>query len=97
MPLKYYRYALETKLRVVDAARNDRNWEKLAAELGVKLNTARYWVRLNVHGDEPTVKNHVDAACFTMKQLHKEPQYMNTPLNKEKRRDYLVKLQEYQA
>ncbi|KAE9040176.1 hypothetical protein PR002_g5081 [Phytophthora rubi] len=44
-----------------------------------------------------TIKNHVDAACFTMKQLHKEPQYMNTSVNKEKRRDYLVSLQEYQA
>ncbi|KAE9219708.1 hypothetical protein PF005_g7755 [Phytophthora fragariae] len=44
-----------------------------------------------------TIKNHVDAACFTMKQLHKELQYMNTSVNKEKRRDYLVSLQEYQA
>ncbi|KAE8912675.1 hypothetical protein PF005_g5986 [Phytophthora fragariae] len=149
MPAKYYRYALETKLRVVDTARNDGNWERIASELGVKLNTARHWVRRHVHGDEPvqarlrggrasqkvtsamveflleqlrydpdltlrqladrlenetgvrvapqTIKNHVDAACFTMKQLHKEPQYMNTSINKEKRRDYLVILQEYQA
>ncbi|OWZ04897.1 hypothetical protein PHMEG_00023119 [Phytophthora megakarya] len=29
--------------------------------------------------------------------MHKKPQYMNTPLNKEKRREYLVQLQEYQV
>ncbi|OWY93118.1 hypothetical protein PHMEG_00037603 [Phytophthora megakarya] len=40
------------------------------------------------------VKNHVDAACFMLNQMHKEPQYKNTLLNKEKCRDYLVQLQD---
>ncbi|EEY58773.1 uncharacterized protein PITG_10910 [Phytophthora infestans T30-4] len=44
-----------------------------------------------------TVKNHLDAALSTMKQFHKEPQYMNTAQNKLKRRDYLIQLQRYQA
>ncbi|POM65440.1 LOW QUALITY PROTEIN: hypothetical protein PHPALM_18844 [Phytophthora palmivora] len=44
-----------------------------------------------------TVKKHVGGSCFTLKQMHKEPQYMNTISNKPKRREYLVKLQEYQS
>ncbi|POM71545.1 hypothetical protein PHPALM_11873 [Phytophthora palmivora] len=44
-----------------------------------------------------TVKNHVDGSCFTLKQMDKEPQYMNAISNKHKHREYLVKLQEYQA
>ncbi|KAG1711846.1 hypothetical protein DVH05_009088 [Phytophthora capsici] len=48
-----------------------------------------------------TIKNHLDASTITMKQFHKEPQYMNTDVNKHKRRDsrreYLIRLQELQA
>ncbi|KAE8994958.1 hypothetical protein PR002_g19765 [Phytophthora rubi] len=44
-----------------------------------------------------TIKNHLDARCITMKQFHKEPQYMNIMKNKLKRREYLVQLQQYQA
>ncbi|KAG6572772.1 Replication protein A 70 kDa DNA-binding subunit [Phytophthora cinnamomi] len=44
-----------------------------------------------------TIKNHVDGAFFTLMQMHKEPQYMNTMANKQKRRDYLVTLRQYQA
>ncbi|POM78286.1 hypothetical protein PHPALM_4202 [Phytophthora palmivora] len=44
-----------------------------------------------------TVKKHVGGSCFTLKQMHKEPQYMNTISNKPKRREYVVKLQEYQS
>jgi transposase len=32
-----------------------------------------------------------------MKQMHKQPQYMNTDANKQKRRDNLIQLQQYQA
>ncbi|RLN94497.1 hypothetical protein BBJ28_00016727 [Nothophytophthora sp. Chile5] len=44
-----------------------------------------------------SVKNHLDVSLITMKQFHKEPQYMNTPQNKLKRREYLIKLQRHQA
>ncbi|KAG3232488.1 hypothetical protein PI124_g22431 [Phytophthora idaei] len=44
-----------------------------------------------------TIKNHLDGNLTTMKQFHKEPQYMNTEVNKLKRREYLIRLQELQA
>ncbi|GMF17094.1 unnamed protein product [Phytophthora fragariaefolia] len=44
-----------------------------------------------------TVKTHLDASLITMKQFHKEPQYMNTEPNKLKRRDLLFRLQQLQA
>ncbi|GMF40772.1 unnamed protein product [Phytophthora fragariaefolia] len=44
-----------------------------------------------------TVKTHLDASLITMKQFHKEPQYMNTEPNKLKRRDFLVRWQQLQA
>ncbi|GMF47719.1 unnamed protein product [Phytophthora fragariaefolia] len=149
MPRRYARYALQTKLRILEVARRGGVWEETAEELGVNYNTARAWVRQHVrrgeavttrprggkrggkitdavvafwHGklrDDPdltlrqladaleheldvvvfpqTVKNHVDGACFTLKQMHKEPQYMNTMVNKQKRSDYLAQLQQYQA
>ncbi|KAG6957674.1 hypothetical protein JG688_00010868 [Phytophthora aleatoria] len=37
-----------------------------------------------------TIKNHLDGNPITMKQFHKEPQYMNTDVNKLKRRGYLI-------
>ncbi|KAG3116390.1 hypothetical protein PI125_g4679 [Phytophthora idaei] len=145
MPSRYKRYALETKLRVLEVARRGGVWEETAEDLGVNYNTARAWVRRHVtHGEEvrvlprggkvtdscvqfwlgklredpdltlrqladtlerergvyvvpQTVKNHVDGACFTLKQMLKKPQYMNTMTNKQKRRAYLHQLQQYQA
>ncbi|POM79078.1 hypothetical protein PHPALM_3314 [Phytophthora palmivora] len=44
-----------------------------------------------------TIKNHLDARLITMKQFHKEPQYMNTVKNKLKRREYLIRLQQLKA
>ncbi|KAG4044437.1 hypothetical protein PC123_g20123 [Phytophthora cactorum] len=149
MPSRYNRYALETKLRVLEVARRGGGWEETVEDFGVNYNTARVWVRRHVtHGEEvrvlprggkrdgkvtdscvqfwlgklredpdltlrqladalehergvyvvpQTVKNHVDGACFTLKQMHKEPQYMNTMTNKQKRRVYLHQLQQYEA
>ncbi|KAG6961417.1 hypothetical protein JG687_00007705 [Phytophthora cactorum] len=37
-----------------------------------------------------TIKNHLDGNPITMKLFHKEPQYMNTDVNKLKRRGYLI-------
>ncbi|EGZ20027.1 hypothetical protein PHYSODRAFT_376210, partial [Phytophthora sojae] len=97
----YVRYGLEIKLRVIEAARRGDVWEAVAEELGVNYNTARDWVRYHqgagISVVPQTVKKHADGACFTPKQLHKEPQYMNTLVNKQKRRDYLIQLQQYQA
>ncbi|KAG2764559.1 hypothetical protein Pcac1_g23749 [Phytophthora cactorum] len=149
MPSCYNRYALETKLRVLEVARRGGVWEETAEGLGVNYKTATAWVRRHVtHGEEvrvlprggkrgskvtdfcvqfwlgkrredpdltlrqladalehesgvyvvpQTVKNHVDGACFTLKQMPIEPQYMNTMTNKQKRRAYLHQLQQYQA
>ncbi|KAE8994959.1 hypothetical protein PR003_g9835 [Phytophthora rubi] len=41
MPVKYARYTLETKLQIVETARNGGVWEAVAVNLGVKYNTAR--------------------------------------------------------
>ncbi|POM71693.1 Hypothetical protein PHPALM_11706 [Phytophthora palmivora] len=73
--------------------------EKLRDDLDLTL---RYLVDVLEHETgvkvtPQTVKNHVDGSCFTLKQMHKEPQYMNTISNNQKRREYLVKLQEYQS
>ncbi|EEY56381.1 uncharacterized protein PITG_09902 [Phytophthora infestans T30-4] len=96
MPRRYARYALETKLRVLEVARRGGVWEETAEELGVNYNTTRAWVAKHVM--TPTSRcRHVNAVCFTLKQMHKEPQYMNTMTNKQKRRTYLAELQEYQA
>ncbi|KAG2884865.1 hypothetical protein PC129_g23429 [Phytophthora cactorum] len=119
MASRYNRYALETKLRVLEVARRGGVWEETAEDLGVNYNTARPWFWLGKLREDPdltlrqltdalehecgvyvvpqTVKNHVDGACFTLKQMHKEPQYMNTMTNKQKRRAYLHQLQQYQA
>ncbi|KAG4054603.1 hypothetical protein PC123_g10270 [Phytophthora cactorum] len=146
MPTRYARYALETKLRVVEVARRGGVWEETAEHLGVNYHTVRAWVRqhmmhaedvacttsrcvkvteacvefwLSKLRDDPdltlrqlvdalehergvvvvpqTVKNHVDGACFTLKRMHTEPQYMNPMRNKQKWREYLAQLQQYQA
>lgn len=44
-----------------------------------------------------TVGRKLDGACYTLKKTHVEPQYMNTPNNKLKRRDFLTKLLEYKS
>ncbi|KAG1695058.1 hypothetical protein DVH05_020986 [Phytophthora capsici] len=45
MPTKYRRYTLYTKLRVLEAARNDLDWEAVAEDNNVNLSTARNWVQ----------------------------------------------------
>ncbi|KAG3025123.1 hypothetical protein PC120_g6685 [Phytophthora cactorum] len=103
MPSRYNRYALETKLRVLEVARRGGVWDETAEDLGVNNNTARAWLADALEHDRgvyvvpQTVKHHVDGAYFTLKQMHKEPQYMNTMTNKQKRRAYLHQLQQYQA
>ncbi|RAW36884.1 hypothetical protein PC110_g6817 [Phytophthora cactorum] len=118
MPTRYARYALETKLRVVEVARRGGVWEETAEHLGVNYHTVRAWVRQHMmHAEDvrvrpradalehergvvvvpQTVKNHVDGACFTLKRMHTEPQYMNPMRNKQKWREYLAQLQQYQA
>ncbi|KAJ8542610.1 hypothetical protein ON010_g12200 [Phytophthora cinnamomi] len=134
MPVRNARYAFEAERRVVETARYGGVWEAVVERLGVKINTARDWVRRHVARGEPltqqlrggkrdtkmtgemvnfllsklrddpdltlrqlvdmleletgvsvvpqTVKNHVDAFGFTLKQLHKDPLYMNTMANK---------------
>ncbi|KAG2981188.1 hypothetical protein PC118_g10773 [Phytophthora cactorum] len=53
MPSRYNRYALETKLRVLEVAGRNGVWEETAEDLGVNYNTARAWVRRHVtHGEE---------------------------------------------
>ncbi|KUF82958.1 hypothetical protein AM587_10005713 [Phytophthora nicotianae] len=83
MPAEYARYTFTTKLQVEETTRNGGAWESVAENLGDKLAT--------------TVINHVDEACFTMNQLTKELQYINSKANKLKRREYLIQLQKYQA
>ncbi|KAG2774599.1 hypothetical protein Pcac1_g14627 [Phytophthora cactorum] len=52
MASRYNRYALETKLRVLEVARRGGVWEETAEDLGVNYNTARPWVRRHVtHGE----------------------------------------------
>ncbi|KAG6572761.1 uncharacterized protein IUM83_18720 [Phytophthora cinnamomi] len=53
MPVRNARYAFETKRRVVETARNGGVWEAVAERLGVKINTARDWVRRHVARGEP--------------------------------------------
>ncbi|KAG2823777.1 hypothetical protein PC112_g10383 [Phytophthora cactorum] len=43
MPTRYARYALETKLRVVEVARRGGVWEETAEHLGVNYHTVRAW------------------------------------------------------
>lgn len=38
------------------------------------------------------VNNYLDASLITMKQFHKEPQYMHTVQNKIKRKDFPARL-----
>ncbi|KAF4034701.1 hypothetical protein GN244_ATG13314 [Phytophthora infestans] len=45
MPSRYNRYLLTTKLRVLKAARTGGDWETVPETNGVKLNTARSWLR----------------------------------------------------
>ncbi|KAG2948603.1 hypothetical protein PC110_g8016 [Phytophthora cactorum] len=44
-----------------------------------------------------TITHHLDGNLIIMKQFHKEPQYMNAEVNKFKRRESLIRLQELQA
>ncbi|RLN55761.1 hypothetical protein BBJ28_00027184, partial [Nothophytophthora sp. Chile5] len=149
MPTHYNRYTLETKLRILEAARTGGDWKAIAETNNVNLNTARSWLRryrsfadatrpvarggkrttkmtdegvayllslLSIDSDltlcqladllntacsisvcPQTIKNHLDARLITVKQFHKEPQYMNTDVNKLKRREYLIRLQQLQA
>eukprot|EP00644_Phytophthora_capsici_P013364 jgi/Phyca11/71978/gw1.29.464.1 len=100
MPTCYSRYSLQIKLRILEAARSGGDWESIAKANDVNFNTARSWLR-RYSTTSDTIKNHLDASTITMKQFHKEPQYMNTDVNKHKRRDsrreYLIRLQELQA
>ncbi|KAG2874044.1 hypothetical protein PC129_g22476 [Phytophthora cactorum] len=127
MPSLYNRYSLQIKLRILEAARSDGDWELIAETNNVNISTARSWLRCYPKTSDvlqprprggkrqhkmtadgvayllselligPTIKNHLDGNLITMKQFHKEPQYMNTEVNKLKRREYLICLQELQA
>ncbi|POM58104.1 hypothetical protein PHPALM_37295 [Phytophthora palmivora] len=136
MPSKYQQYTLETKLRVLEAARRrGESWESIAIRCHMKhgkptaegrgdrttlkITDDLVEILLNKLSQDPdltltqlvdkleyatgvhvvpqTIKNHVDASCLTLRQLQREPQYMNKPVNKEKRRDYFIKLQGYQV
>lgn len=44
-----------------------------------------------------TVSRALEGACYTLKKTHVQPQYMNTEINKVKRRDFLRKLLEYMS
>ncbi|KAG2980409.1 hypothetical protein PC121_g23151 [Phytophthora cactorum] len=127
MPSLYNRYSLQIKLRILEAARSDGDWELIAETNNVNISTARSWLRCYPKTSDvlqprprggkrqhkmtadgvayllselligPTIKTHLDGNLITMKQFHKEPQYMNTEVNKFKRREYLICLQELQA
>ncbi|POM68757.1 hypothetical protein PHPALM_15037 [Phytophthora palmivora] len=44
-----------------------------------------------------TIRAALDGVCFTLKQVHRDSQYRNTAINKEKRRDFAIKLLQYVA
>ncbi|KUF93937.1 hypothetical protein AM588_10009996 [Phytophthora nicotianae] len=54
---------------------------------------ARFGVRV-IH---QTVKRHVDARMYTMKQTHRDNNYRNLPHNKQLRQDYVIKLLSYKS
>ncbi|KAG2786134.1 hypothetical protein Pcac1_g4515 [Phytophthora cactorum] len=57
MPTRYARYALETKLRVVEVARRGGVWEETAEHLGVNYHTVRAWVRQHMmHAEDVRVR-----------------------------------------
>lgn len=145
-PSVYQRYTTATRLRVVQAARDGRDWRALAAANGVNPNTAATWVArddappvaaLRAGGrprllEQPhldhlerlladncllsleqmatsldrefglsvsrqTVGRAIDGLGYSLKATHLEKDAMNTLRNKEKRKDFLLKLLEYQA
>ncbi|ETN20859.1 hypothetical protein PPTG_21019 [Phytophthora nicotianae INRA-310] len=84
IPVKYARYAIATKLRVVETTRNDKLRDDRDLTLSQLGDMLEHGAGLRVTADG---KNHVDGACLTMKQLHQKPQYMNTMANKFKRHE----------
>ncbi|KUF91227.1 Rab proteins geranylgeranyltransferase component A 1 [Phytophthora nicotianae] len=54
---------------------------------------ARFGVRVT----HQTVKRHVDARMYTMKQTHRDNNYRNLPHNKQLRQDYAIKLLSYKS
>ncbi|KAG4224125.1 hypothetical protein PC116_g27418 [Phytophthora cactorum] len=45
MPSLYNRYSLQIKLRILEAARSDGDWELIAETNNVNISTARSWLR----------------------------------------------------
>ncbi|RHY29001.1 hypothetical protein DYB32_005539 [Aphanomyces invadans] len=61
----------------------------------LKMMAESLQIRFGLVVCQQTVKNNLEGACFTLKQTHVKPEYMNKPENKEKRRNFLIQLQEY--
>ncbi|KUF93934.1 hypothetical protein AM588_10004293 [Phytophthora nicotianae] len=59
----------------------------------VEALEARFGVRVT----HQTVKRHVDARMYTMKQTHRDNNYRNLPHNKQLRQDYVIKLLSYKS
>ncbi|KAE8877928.1 hypothetical protein PF005_g27481 [Phytophthora fragariae] len=83
MPSRYNRYALATKLRILDAVRTGGNWESVAQADDVNINTARSWLRryptssaalhAPLRGGKRAQKMTVDGHAFLMSKLSIDP------------------------
>ncbi|ETO66080.1 hypothetical protein F444_16667, partial [Phytophthora nicotianae P1976] len=53
--------------------------------------------RFNINVAAETVRANLDALCYTVKKVHRDNNYRNTPTNKFKRQQFAVKLLQYMA
>ncbi|EGZ25650.1 hypothetical protein PHYSODRAFT_312017 [Phytophthora sojae] len=109
--MPYRKNSLEERQRVLTAAKHFEDWALTAKLNGVPYPTAWRWVtearktnhwtalkvKFDVDFSTQTVRNALDAVCFTLKKTHAEPAAMNTDRVKALRREYVAKIIKAQA
>ena len=66
-------------------------------KITLKELTEKLKIDMDLHLSKECVRKHLDGLMFTLKDVRREPEKANAEVNKIKRRDYVVKLLDFQS